>query len=390
MAIRTPLHEVTLNGKKLDPTLFERDLVRAINGETGYSRFQSRGAEKVAHLAAAKLKTLNVTGHAELVSGGGKSNLTPLYQEYGVTSGKSKTDIKIGAYQCSMKYAKQFQIASAQSNEAQAVFAAAFQNTPEYTQLVQRYILPLLNQAMNKQTFYKLRAQWDKKDPAAFQNHMSKVLGLHSAHGKPTQAQITEFATFMGELGVEIPVRGKLYEFLQATKTKQTLFYEFATGSRRFIESAKTSIATHMLAWDEEGNVHIETAKQFIQRHAGDFNYSFRDRGSKSGANPRGAALRIGGSGPAFDLSESVDEITMHNAWTVLTETLHREAAVMLLDEGFVGDLWNKAKEVLDMIIAAVKAAIAFILNLIRRGATAVMEAFGYEVTGMTWTWSAS
>lgn len=390
MNTRTSLHEVTLNGQKLDPTKFERDLVRAINGETGYSRFQSRGAEKIAHLAATKLKALNVTGHAEVVSGGGKSDLTPLYQEYGVTSGKSKTDIKIGAYQCSMKYAKQFQLAAAQSNEAQAVFAAAFQHTPEYTQLVQRYILPLLNQAMNKQTFYKLRAQWDKKDPSAFQNHMSKVMGLHSSQGNATRAEIAEFATFMAELGVELPVRGKLYEFLQATKTKQMLFYEFATGSQRFVESAKTSIATHMLAWDETGNVHIETAKRFVQKHSAHFNYSFRDRGSKSGPNPRGAALRVGGSGAEFDLSESVNEITMDNAWSVLTETLHREAAIMLLDEGMVGDLWNKAKDMVNTIIAAVKAAIAFILNLIRQGASAVMDAFGYEVTAMSWTWPAA
>lgn len=56
MNTRTSLHEVTLNGQKLNPTKFERDLVRAINGETGYSRFQSRGAEKIAHLAATKLK----------------------------------------------------------------------------------------------------------------------------------------------------------------------------------------------------------------------------------------------------------------------------------------------------------------------------------------------
>lgn len=367
------LHEVTLpGGSTIDATKFERDLVRALNGETGYSRFQSRGAEALAHKVATSLTAqFGKRGPAAQVSGkGSSSNLTQIYRDYGVKSGEPKTDITIGSDRCSMKYAKGYQIASAQANEAQAVFAAAFNHSAEYKALVEQYVLPVLNHTMNKATFYKLRDKYDKADKAALQNMLSQVMSLHSSRGNATTEQIKQFSEFLDDLGVHLPIRGKLHEFLQSPKTKESLFYEFATGERRFVQPILS--ATHMLTWDEVGKVDYIPAHEYVTKHLADFSYSIRDRGSN-----RGAALRLGGG--------VMEDITLDDATSVLYETIHRECALVLLDEGIVGDLWNRAKDLLDQIVAAVKAVVAFLVALIRRGIDAVLSAFGYEIEGLSW-----
>lgn len=369
------LNEVTsTTGYKIDATKFERDLVRALNGEKGYSRFQSRGAEILAHKVAASLNAqFGKRGPAEQVAGkGSPADLTQIYRDYGVKSGEPKTDITIGNDRCSMKYAKGYQIASAQVNETQAVFAAAFDDHAEYKALLQQYVLPLLNQTMNRATFYKLRDKYDKKDKAALQNMLSQVMSLHSSRGDATSQQLKQFSEFLDDLGVRLPVRGKLHEFLRSTKTKERLFYEFATGERRFVRPILS--ATHMLTWDETGRVDYIPSREYVTKHLSDFSYSIRDRGSR-----RGAALRLGGGG----VSES--RIILDESTAMLFDAIDREYAMMLLDEGVVGDLWGKAKDLLRQIIDAVKAVIAFLLRVVQQGINAVMTVFGYEIDGMTW-----
>lgn len=368
------LQEVTLpSGSTIDATKFERDLVRALNGEKGYSRFQSRGAEALAHKVATSLNAqFGKRGPAEQVSGkSSPSDLTQIYRDYGVKSGEPKTDITIGSDRCSMKYAKGYQIASAQANETQAVFAAAFDHSEEYKALVKQYVLPLLNQTMNRATFYKLRDKYDKKDKAALQNMLSQVMSLHSSRGNATGQQLKQFSEFLNDLGVHLPVRGKLQEFLKSPHTKQLLFYEFATGERRFVRPILS--ATHMLTWDEMGRVDYIPAREYVTKHLSDFSYSIRDRGDS-----RGAAFRLGGG-----ITET--RIITPQSSSMLLDAIDREYAMMLLDEGVVSDLWSKSKDLLKQIIDAVKTVVAFLLRLVQQGINAVMVAFGYEIGEMSW-----
>jgi len=371
MAIRSLSEVTSTTGYKIDPTKFERDLVRALNGVTGYSHYQSKSAEVLAHKIAAALRQRGATGEARQASGqSSASSLTPVYREHGVKSGEPKADILVGAAQCSMKYAKAAQIATAQANETQAVFAAAFQHNPDYTRLIRQQIIPLIQHTMTRETFYKIRDKYSK-NKTEFQNMLSQVLSLHSSKGAATTQQRKAFRDFLSAFGVELPVRGALYTFLDSPSTKQTLFHEFVTGANRFVRPE--FVATHVLTWDETGRVGFTPATAYVEGHLNAFQYSIRDRGSR-----RAGAFRL-------SVAEELHP-EWHAVYQELTEHVTRELGQLALDEGLLSDMWAGATEFITWMGGLVKQFIAFLIRLFQSGLATVMEWFEYEVGSLSWT----
>lgn len=357
------LHEVTLpGGQRLDPKKFEKDLVRSLNGVTGYSHFQSRAAEKLAHQIAPSLKSLGFQGPAIHMSGSSPmSNLSPLYREYGVINGEPKTDLMIGQARCSMKYAKNAPIATALANETRAVFAATFASHPSYHRLVNEQFLPLIKHTLSSSMFQQLRAKYNQSNPTAFQNMLSKVIGFHSSQGSASASERANFRTFLNAVGVDVPLRQELYAFLDNPQTKRAVMLEFISGQRRFVRPEHA--ASHLLRWDETGKVDCTPVEQYVAGHLSNFSYSIR-------AAHTSAALRI-------DLSEAVEDSLA--AWVV-------EMTDRLIQESAIADMWNAASDLGRLILAAAKAVIAFVVRVMRHGIVSVMDFFEYEVEGLSWT----
>lgn len=357
------LHEVTLGGgQRIDPKRFEKDLVRAVNGVTGYSHFQSRSAEVLAHKVATSLRGLGIQGTATLLSGSSPiSNLSELYRRYGVRNGEPKADLRIDTRRCSVKYAKNAPLATAEANETRAVFAAACQHHPEYEQLVVRQFLPLIEQTMTAQMFQKLRAAYDTTSPTAFQTMLSRVLGLHSTQKVASAKERTAFQQFLAQTGVLVPIRAQLSTFLQAPTTKRAVFREFASGEYRF--SRPDLSATHMLLWDESGRVSCTPIRGYIDAHLENFTYSIRSA-------HQAAALRV-------DVREvkalSADLLAHCDAWAA------REVTHLPLTESMMGTLWSQFVDV-------VKQVLAVIVQIFQEGIDTVLSVFGYEVDGLSWT----
>lgn len=363
------LHEVTLaGGQTIDPKKFEKDLVRALNGITGYSHYQSRSAEILAHKVATAARSLGLHGTAQLLSGSSPmSNLSPIYREYGVRSGEPKADIHIGDARCSMKYAKYAQVATAQANETRAVFAATFASSPEYRRLVTEQLLPLIKETMSVATFQKLRAQYSQTHPTAFQNMLSKVLGFHSQQGNATAAERTEFQKFLAITGVHLPIRDELYRFLDSRSTKQSVFLEFVSGRHRFVRPELS--ATHLLVWDEQGRVACTPVEQYVAANLSRFSYSIR------GAHTS-AALRI-------DIQEAVAHD--HDLLAVIEECAIR-VQQDILRESVLQDMWSGITDIGQQFAAAAKAVILFLMHLLHQGIVAALEFFGYEVPSLEWS----
>ena len=356
------LHEVTLTGgQRLDPKRFDKDLTRALNGIKGYSNFQSRSAEILAHKIATNLRSLGVRGDAVLLSGrNAMSNLSPLYREYGVKNGESRADVRIGDIRCSVKYGKNAALATAEANETRAVFASACQHFPKYQQLIQQQLLPLVQQTMTAQMFQKLRAAYDAASPTAFQTMLSRVLGLHSGHTTPTAKERTAFQQFLNHAGVLVPIHAELSAFLHATDTKRAVFREFASGQYRF--SRPELSATHMILWDETGRVSCTPIDEYIESHLHRFTYSIRSA-------HKAAALRI-------DVAEvrslPADLAALCDAWA------REESTKLPLQEHLLGDLWQQ-------FVMAVKQILAVMVHVLRGGIVSVSEFFGYEIESLTW-----
>jgi hypothetical protein len=357
------LHEVTLTGgQRLDPKRFDKDLTRALNGVKGYSNFQSRSAEILAHKIAINLRALGIRGDAVLLSGrNSMSNLSSLYREYGVKNGESRADVRIGNMRCSLKYAKHAALATAEANETRAVFAAACQHLPKYQELIQQQLLPLVQQTMTAQMFQKLRAAYDATSPTAFQTMLSRIMGLHSGHTAPTTKERTAFQQFLNHAGILLPIRAELATFLGAAETKRAVFREFASGQYRF--SRPEYSATHMILWDETGRVSCAPIDEYIESHLHRFTYSIRSAHNA-------AALRI-------DVAEAwqlpADLVALCDTWAV------KESANLPLNEHLLGDLWQQ-------FVMVVKQILAFMLHLLRGGIVSVSEFFGYEIERLAWT----
>ena len=366
------LAEVNLpGGQVLNPKKFEKDLTRALNGITGYSQYQTRSAEKVAHAVAASVRNLGVQGTAVQMSGSGlMSNLTPIYQQYGVKNGEPKTDILIGTHRCSMKYAKDALVASALVGETRAVFAATFASHPDYQRLVSEQLLPMIKDTLSLRSFRKLRKQYGLANPAktktvtrtGFQNMLSKVLGLHSVQGTATANEREQFHTFLKASGVQVPLARDLYKFLDSPDTKQSVFLEFVSGRHRFTQPAH--VASHLLLWDETGRVDIAPVEQYVASHLSRFSYSIREA-HKAGA------LRIG-------LGE---EQALH----ALVDTWIAESTAEMLTEASVGDMWDTATDMWQLFVNAAKIVVLFMLRMFREGIVAVMDFFDYEIPTLQW-----
>lgn len=366
------LTEVNLpGGQVLNPKKFEKDLTRALNGITGYSHYQTRSAEKVAHAVAASVRRLGVRGKAVQMSGSQlMSNLTPIYQKYGVKNGEPKTDILIGTHRCSLKYAKDAPVASAIVGEVRAVFAATFASHPDYQRLVSEQLLPLIKDTLSLRSFRRLRKQWGLANPAhtktitrtGFQNMLSKVLGLHSVQGTATATERTQFHTFLEASGVRVQVRDDLYKFLDSPNTKQSLFLEFVSGRHRFIQP--NYVAEHLLTWDETGRAAITPVEQYVASHMSRFSYSIRSA-HKSGA------LRIG-LGEEQAINELVD------AWVA-------ESTTQMLTEASIGDMWDVDTNIWQIFMDAARIVVGFVLRLFRGGIVAVMDFFDYEIPALEW-----
>jgi hypothetical protein len=357
------LHEVTLSGgQSLDPKRFEKDLVRALNGVTGYSHFQSRAAEKLAHQIASSLKSFGFQGEAIHMSGKSHmSNLSSLYREYGVVNGEPKTDLLIGNVRCSMKYAKNAPIATALANETRAVFAATFASHPSYHRLVNEQFLPLIKHTLSSSMFQQLRAKYNQSNPTAFQNMLSKVIGFHSSQGSASARERANFRTFLAAVGIDVPLRRELYAFLDNPQTKRDVMLEFVSGRHRFVRPEHA--ASHLLRWDETGKVNCSPVEQYVAAHLSNFSYSIR-------AAHTSAALRI-------DLGEAIEDPLTE--WvTELTDRIIQESAIT--------DMWNIASDIGRLILAAAKAVIAFVVRVMRQGIVTVMDFFEYEVEGLSWT----
>lgn len=379
------LQEVSVNGAKVDATKFEIDLVEALNGNKETRAYQNPVAQQIAQRVASGLRGVGVQGTAKRNSGrqGGtgpdKANsasaLTQIYRDYGVTNGEPKTDIVVGKYRFSMKYARQAQIAAAQSSEAQAVFAAAFQGDTVGQQLVETHILPLLKTLLDKRNFYRIRKRFNAKDLAAFGNALSRLLALHSTQGGfETEADRRSFRDFLGLVGLDAPIRGRLYTFLEAPATKETLFYEFASGDRRFID--RTNTPTHMLSWYEDGNVRVATVRAFIKTHLSHFDYSFRDRGSA-----RGGSFRLG-------IFEATEPLSCATAVATCTAYAHAQHAA-LLREGVFDTLASAAEALWDRLVALVLRFVRALVALASQGVERVLALVGVEPATMAFTWPA-
>lgn len=376
------VNEVRIDGAQIDATKFEADLVAALNAQSRAS-YQNPTAQKIAIAAAKHLRADGVRGAARRNSGkGGAQNLTPIYREHGVTSGEAKTDIIVGTKRYSMKYGRAAQIAAAQAPEAKAVFAAAFQNHPDYTNLIERQLLPIIGGVIDKKTFYTIRKKFNRKDLAEFGNQLSRFLRLHSSADAMTDAELKMFRGFLESVGVAVPAKTVLMDFLDTPGTKQALFYEFTSGEKRFIDA--TNSPTHMLAWFENGTIKQSTVRSFVRSHLNQFDYSFRDRGSS-----RGGAFRL-------SISESVSRATAPLACTMTTEALDawvdarvREIRQDLLQEGLIDTMTGALNTVWSWFIAAMKKVLQAFVQLAQRGLSAVMSVFGVEPTGLSWTWPA-
>jgi hypothetical protein len=355
------LAEVNLpGGQVLNPKKFDKDLTRALNGVTGYSKFQSRAAENLAHKVAANLNSMGVRGKAVLLSGSNPmSNLSPLYRHYGVKNGEPRADIRIGDLRCSLKYAKGAALATAESSETRAVFAAACQHFPKYQQLIQQQLIPLIQHTLTAQMFSKLKSTYDASNPTAFQTMLSRVTGLHS-QSVATAKERTAFQQFLNQAGIMLPIRSELSTFLQATDTKRAVFREFASGQYRF--SRPELSATHIVSWDETSRVSCKAVDEYIESHMHRFNYSIRSA-------HKAAALRI-------DIAEAV---VLPEQLALLCDTRASEEFVKLqLSENILGDLWQQ-------FVSAIKHIFAFIIHLFREGIVAVAEFFNYEIEGLSW-----
>lgn len=357
------LTEVTLpGGQQLDPKRFDKDLVRALNGVTGYSKFQSRSAESLAHKIALNLRSLGLRGDAVLLSGRNPmSNLSPLYRQYGVKNGESRADILVGNARCSLKYAKGSALATAEASETRAVFAAACQHFPKYQQLIQQQLIPLVQHTMTAQMFQKLRASYDATSPTAFQTMLSRVLGLHSGQKVASAKERIAFQQFLHQSGILLPIRAELSTFLGDPETKRVVFREFASGQYRF--SRPELSATHIVSWDETGRVSSATIDAYIESHLHQFKYSIRSAHNA-------AALRID---VAETLSLPMDLAAICDAWAA------RESTQISLHEHMLGDLWRQ-------FVSVVKQILAFIVHLLREGVVSLLEFFGYEIEGLSWT----
>lgn len=373
------LTEVSIDGKTIDATKFEMDLVGALNGVTDVNAYQNAVSQKIANAAAHTLRATGVTGVAARNSGqGGKGNLTDVYKKYGVTSGESKTDIVVGTKRFSMKYGPAAQIAAAQANETQAVFAAAFEHDARYTTLIEQQILPMLSRVMDKSTFYSIRKKFDAKDLASFGNQLSRFLHLHSSADAMVPEEVDVFAEFLSEVGVAAPAKTAVTSFLASSSTKETLFYEFASGEKRFVNAINSP--THMLAWFDDGHIKYAPVRSFVKSHLHQFNYSIRDRGSK-----RGAALRIGigestlRRGAPLSLTMTPDQIDM---WV---ESRARDIQTELLQEGLLSTVNDTITQAVDKVwtwlVEAIKKAIRLVIQFAQRGLLATMNMVGLQPT---------
>lgn len=390
------LTEVRIQGQTIDATKFEADLVAALT-PTSTTGYQNPVAEHLAKAVAESLRQSGVTGTAARNSGGGKkSNLTPLYLDYGVTSGEPKTDILVGARRYSMKYGPDAQIAAAQANEAKAVFAAAFADTPTYARLVEQQIVPLLTAVMTPTAFYKIRKTFNPKDLAEFGNQLSRFLHLHSRETGPMEFyELDAFRDFLQSIGVAVDIDAALTTFLARAETKRTLFHEFVTGTKRFINPMHSP--THMLAWYDDGRISQADVATFVRTHLSQFDYSFRDRGDGRGAAFRlaisqklRAALAEARPAPAPPqvpvLRLTTEEL---DAWLDQQTAALRQ---ILVQEGVFGAIGSAVDRTLhhvwEGLLAAVKMVIVWLVRLAKRGLTALLGVVGLEparIAPVTW-----
>lgn len=375
-------------------TDFEIYLVNALNTVNGHSAQVVNGytnkkfSAPAETIARAMKKTGKYSGVAAKCPTA--SSLSPLYLKYGVSSRTPKTDLLIGPVRASLKNAKGSQITTAEANEASAVWAAAFHDDTTAKKLVETYILPLIKDTLSKEVFYTLRNKFNPKKPGDFEKAMTRLL-----LAKDLPAATEEWAVvleFLESVGLKVPkIKSTLRDFLDTPETKEKLFYEFASGARRFPgdNNAKES-PTEILSWGIDGSYTTAPIRDYVSSHMGCFRYGIRDRGAR-----RGGSLRIGlgGGGGTCVEQRQVGEYPM--SAPIRLESAYAEFAAHItgmeieyLAEGFASwattagqwarDLWNTFTQVIMVVVK-------WIIATVQQGIVELISFFNYEPLELSW-----
>jgi len=418
-------------GRKIDPTQFEGDLVKAFNsisvrGAEGREvepdqKFQHAEAGKLAQKCVKSLTARIGEGRKawRMAGAGGTSVLTPAYKDGGpgksVKSGEPKCDVVFittsgGRYRCSVKAGAGAQIASAQTGEMWAVMNAVF--TGHVMGPIAQIITTVISETGNSEVYYKNRKQFDKMyGEDCFDALLSKVTGLKSGAGAPTKAELARINEFLNVLGITQKITPQISAYMRKTENRVKLLREFATGELRF--NKENYIASHFLKWFENGTVELYDVNTFLQKTLPNFRFALRDRGSG-----RGIALRADntGTGKASDTKPCrnlVDEDRYLNLFgnpldedrylnlfgnplneerflNLFENPLNEERYLEIRDQlneklsDWVGEVLRRG---LKLLASAVSKVVDFFARLAAAGVDMILDYFGVEPTQMEYTW---
>jgi len=388
---------------KLDATKFEGDLEKAFNsisakGTEGRERapgerFQSETARKLAQQCVKSLMT-KVKGEPRVAfrtaGGGGASVLTAAYTSGGpgksVKSGEPKTDVVFitttgERYRCSVKAGAGAQIASAQTGEMWAVMNAVF--TGPRGGPIAQIITKIITETGNSKVYYANRKKFEKRyGEDSFDALLSKVTGLKSGAGQPTQAELNQMNEFLGVLGINERLTPEISEYMNKPENRKALLREFATGEMRFTKL--DFIASHFLKWYENGTVKLYDVDTFLKETLPRFKFALRDRGSK-----RGMALRVDDTGKGKPPKGKPVKETVNLCGNPLDEERYLEIRDQL-NEG-LSDWYASAKTAIgrgwELLVSAVRKVVDFFAKMLTAGLDKILDFLGVEPEVMEYTW---
>lgn len=379
----------------LNPTLFEKDIVSALNGQNDVREYQSAYAMSVARLCARNI--VSFVGGVKSAkkspeSASGETVLSPLYRRYmcggkGRCSGESKSDIIInsqmnGKMLVSVKKEGSAQLTAAGAGEASAVISAALGEDRNGVKAIRS----ILTAALSKENYYTAREEYARKNntkPEAFDAMLGAITGMKTKAGAMTRAEIEAFNKFLETLGIKSQITLAMQEYLASPRAREAVLKEFASGSKRFIKSESDRSAEWFLLWSDKGYVKLADIDEFVGARLGSFRMNIRDRGDRAGGS-----LRVDFR-EAFDL-DSIE----YQEYLLIERRMHQDFDYDCLTEGVLDTTLSLVRtagaavaEAYKRFIGAVKTAMSMIARLLAKGIAALLDFFGIEVEELSYTW---
>lgn len=364
--------------QKIDPTRFEIDIVNEINERGGKQTFNG-GNETIAssELARSIVDSLEdkigKVKSARPVSGTSvTSNLTKLYQQFGVKSGEPKTDIIVDAgkeYLCSVKKKERSQFAAAQHNEIAAVVQVVFQNSKEEKKLA-KDLASIVKNIISKENYYELRSRIPNYD---------EVVGsvLRFSPNKPKKEDFEAFNLILNETGLAKRFSASILELMNRKDTQKRIFQELIVGEQRFVN--KEHSPSHIFAWSEStGDIFMQDIFDYVDNSfkRGAFRFGISDRGNK-----RGGSFRLAPT----DLKEWRLTKEQFYKYQELNEVFEYEMD-QVIQEAMIQKLKSFGKETKEKVANAIrylanlaKKIFSFVSLLISKGIGKLSEMFGLE-----------